>query len=383
MSAIYSYQPYQPVDQHRHHSGGYYQPTVASNGYYQGQYISQNVAAPMYHHPQPQASVMQHQIYAQPPAMAAPAVNPYMQGNAYGYNNANAYYQVPQQQQYAQPQQQQQQQEQQGEQAVTGGVSSVLDYDLSAMSKFATYLAFRLFARSDTENTKFVSSLKSVLSATRLPLSSLILANYYILQKYELDPASFNNSADELIYQNVVISLVLANKANDDNTFINKSWAAATGLSVKLINVLEANWLNLLDWKLHDVQMEKYDELMLQFNRYSKGNTTPQRSSRYVRDPISPILPSSSQSPRDNSPSRFNNYSSTNWYSEYTATTPTPYSYEGFAPSSYGHQKSYSFNEPEYCSRTGSYQKMMYCTCRYCSTPPRSVDWSYNVAAAC
>jgi len=391
MTSIYSYpQHYSNVDGSHQSSNGYmnanasYQPTVAgSNGYYQGSYVA---APPVYHQPAPVMNAHQ-QMYAPAPIITAPAANPYAQ--SYGYNNGANYYQVPQQQ--AQPQVQQQPQRQE-EQAVTGGVSSVLDYDLHIMTKFSTYLAFRLFGRNDVENAKFISSLKSVLSATRLPLSSLILANYYMLQKYELDPTSFNNSSDDLVYQNVVLSLVLANKANDDNTFTNKSWSDATGLNVKLINVMEANWLSLIDWKLHDTDMERYDELMLQFNKYAESHKVQQQFSRSVREPVSPILSNGSSqfSPRDSSPSRFSNYTSNNWYGDYQTSSniTTPYnSYNSFEPryKNYypSHQKAYSYQEPEYCLRTGSYQKMMCCPCHYCSTPSRTVDWSYNMAAAC
>ncbi|CCH44792.1 PHO85 cyclin CLG1 [Wickerhamomyces ciferrii] len=380
MATAYAYQPFDATHQQHGYMNGYQQPT-----YYQNQYVAQNVPQQPVYQQAPMMNVNQP-IYgapAPPPMVSAPAPNPYVPNNNYGYNNGAYYQQQPQpvvQQQQQQPQQQQE--------AVTGGVSSVLDYDLNIMSKFTTYLAFRLFGRSDTKNEKFASSIKSVLSATRLPLSSLILANYYLVQKYEVDSYSFQQNSDEKIYQIVILALVMSNKANDDNTFTNKSWSDATGLNVKLINFLEVQWLDLIDWKLHDTDMERYDELMIQYKKYADNYNSPiQYHSRSISsEPISPILSSSGSqfSPRDySSPSRFDNFSnSNNWYTTSSSNSSSNY-YNHYQPRAYSHNRSYSYQEPEYCTRTGSYQRMMYCSCHYCSTPTRPVDWSYNLAAAC
>lgn len=387
MSTTYNYpQPYQSVDQHHYHhqhshSASYYQPAIAPQGYYQAQYVPQNVPAPVYHH-QP-APVMQQQMYAPAPMMPAPAHNPYVPANAYGYNNSSQYYQVaqPQVQQHMPQhavQQPQVQQQENAEQPVTGGVSSVLDYDLTMVSKFSAYLALRLFSRDDTDNMALVNRLKSVLSATRLPLSSIILANYFLVQKYELDSRSFHNNSDEIVFQVIVISLVLANKANDDNTFTNKSWSDATTLNVRLINFLEVNWLNLIDWKLHDVNMERFEELKAQYEKFANNHISPKSEySRQVREPISPILQSSPSS-RDY---KFNTYSQ--WYNDYTPTTPSAYNYKSYSPE-YGYHKSYPYNDC--CLRTGSYQKLITCDCNYCaSSPIRRADWStrMKMTAAC
>ncbi|ONH66038.1 Meiotically up-regulated gene 80 protein [Cyberlindnera fabianii] len=276
MTSVYGYHNYMVDNVNRHHhSASYYAPGQMPQAPYDmygmpGQH--QMPYQPGYRVPPPQG------YYAAPlPQMAPPAV-------------------------------------QEESQPVTGGVTSVLDYDLSIMSKFIGYLAFRLFARGDTDNSKFSSTLKSVLSAVRLPLSSLILSSYYMLQKYEKEPITFNNNSDDYIFQTVVLSLVLANKANDDNTFTNKSWSDATGLK-------------------------------------TSESTTPTYQQRmdYFQQPY--------------------------WNYEYQSA-----GFDQHPHTRYGHNKSYSLHlEPDYCARTGSYQRNMYCSCRFCSSPAR-VDWSYTAA---
>ncbi|KAH3671033.1 hypothetical protein OGAPHI_000744 [Ogataea philodendri] len=167
-----------------------------------------------------------------------------------GYNMAGYY--VPQAEFY--PSQQQYQAapppvQEQSSSAPTGGVSSVLDYDLDQMVKFVCWLCFGLLKRTDSPSTSFHSTVKSVLSATRLPRSTIVLALLYLSEKMESEETPI--SVDSEAFENLTISLVLANKFNDDNTFRNKSWSDATGLSLELINKLERDWLCSIKWRLH------------------------------------------------------------------------------------------------------------------------------------
>lgn len=134
--------------------------------------------------------------------------------------------------------------------AVTGGVSPVLDYDMDQMSKFVSWLSFGLLKRTDAPNDSFHAIIKSVLVATRLPKSTIILALLYLSDRMEKAPMTCVWN-DGQAFQAVVIALVLANKFNDDNTFRSSSWSDATGLSVKLINKLEMEWLAAIHWRLH------------------------------------------------------------------------------------------------------------------------------------
>lgn len=270
--------------------------------------------------------------------------------------------------------------------AVTGGVCAVLDYDFEIMTKFVAYLAHRLFNRRDTENPRFLSQLKTVLGAVRLPKSSLILACYFLLERYEKNTNLFAAATDDCVYQTTVLSLVLANKANDDHTFTNKSWSDATGLPVRLINGLEASWLELISWRLHATEMERFDELQLQFHKYTDSVNKHQEQLRfqrlqqqqqqqqqqmaqyhYAREPMSPIL---SDGPGFTSP-----YSAVGFQS--------PWSYQQmYASAGFSHGTKAQYEHEYCCSKTGQVQKNQYCSCRYCSVPT-GFEWSNRLGTAC
>jgi hypothetical protein len=319
-------------------------------------------------------------VYQHPVAKAPPAYNPAFNTGYYAPPVAS---QVPQQQQVP------------VEAPVSGGLTSVLDYDINIMSKFMTYLAFRISGRKDTDNDHFILSVQSILSAVRLPLSSLILANYFLVKKYEKEPSSFENIDQESIKEILIICLVLANKANDDNNFTNKSWQEATGLHMTMINRLEVEWLVLFRWRLHDVNMQTYNELFSQFNKYSKNISAHEEQKKweqqlqaqynqYYQSTTSPVMgsqfSSASISPSERyTPGFSNGYPQSNNWQLQNAYDIQQNSYA--KSSRHGHSHSLQ-SEPDFCTRTGSYQKSKYCLCQYCSTGARQVDWSYNIATA-
>lgn len=124
-----------------------------------------------------------------------------------------------------------------------GGVASVLDYDLDQMVKFLSWVTFGLVKKSMNPSLNFQKSINSVLAATRLPKSTLLLAINYLSNKMDDDYTfSYNYNEDE-IFKILITALILANKFNDDKTFRNKSWSDATSLPLLEINKLERFWL--------------------------------------------------------------------------------------------------------------------------------------------
>ncbi|GME78228.1 unnamed protein product [[Candida] boidinii] len=88
---------------------------------------------------------------------------------------------IQQQQQQAQIQVQQQAIQQvaepaQQQETVVGGVTAVLEYDIEQMTKFVCWLCYGLMKRTDNPTSVFHSTVKQVLSATRLPKSTIILS---------------------------------------------------------------------------------------------------------------------------------------------------------------------------------------------------------------
>lgn len=293
----------------------------------------------------------------------------------------------------------------QEEAPVTGGVCAVLDYDLNSMSKYICNLAFNYFGRNDFKsNQNFERSVYNVLNATRLPLTSLLMSNHYFYKIYMKNPSMFaatnSNNSNESIYKNIIISLVLANKANDDNTFTNKSWAAATGLHASVINQLEVAWLECLNWTLHDfnlnsnqVYLSHYQNFINKETIQSPINSIPQQQQQapipQIQLPVSPISDQSctfspirdrsTERSRSKSPIRYD-YSSCN--NDRSNSWNSSYNYNNF----YNHRKnrssfSISYNnglEFEYCTSTGSYNSSPNCGCHFCVMQTKKNIWAYN-----
>jgi hypothetical protein len=85
----------------------------------------------------------------------------------------------------------------------------------------------------------------------------LITSLVYIDRVLKLHP-QFEVS-DLSIHRLVAVTLVLSTKFNDDAWFQNAYYAWACGLKLRELNVLEATFLSLVNWKLR-VTAEEYEE---------------------------------------------------------------------------------------------------------------------------
>ena len=161
------------------------------------------------------------------------------------------------------------------EEKATGGVSAKLDYDMERMTDFVTEatqsmydyhnspicLADIDFTRSFHHRVQNESSFRKwvqqVLSATRLPSATILLSLHYLNHRLEHYPDSVL-PAENQIYRLLAVSLILGSKFLDDNTFINRSWSDVTAIKVKELNLLEMEWLHLINYELHiDPKAEK------------------------------------------------------------------------------------------------------------------------------
>jgi hypothetical protein len=96
---------------------------------------------------------------------------------------------------------------------------------------------------------KFVSQ---ILSSTRLPSSTIILALHYLARRTSFMPVSSpERTSSGQVYRLLTVALLLGSKFLDDNTFQNRSWSDVSGLSVAELNSLEKQWLVAVDWRLH------------------------------------------------------------------------------------------------------------------------------------
>ncbi|SMN18067.1 similar to Saccharomyces cerevisiae YGL215W CLG1 Cyclin-like protein that interacts with Pho85p [Maudiozyma saulgeensis] len=184
---------------------------------------------------------------------------------------------------------------------VNGGVSENLDYDIDLMSEFVTKTAYfifgsdtRLMLDSNIDNNNnslaitspnnynlFLKGIISVLNATRLPSVTIFMSLDYLLKYLRKLPDGIDSIGGKfinVIYQNTIVSLILANKFNDDKTFTNKSWSQATGMDIDLINSYEKNWLNIFNWKLYDDKFILYSDFVNSFRQFSQEKTLLKQS---------------------------------------------------------------------------------------------------------
>lgn len=134
---------------------------------------------------------------------------------------------------------------------VSGGITSVMEYEPATMASFLSWCALGMLKQGRKATADFEQAIVSILHATRLPKSTIVVALEYINQRF--GESASRVLSDGEVFTNVVISLVLANKFNDDNTFTNSSWSGATGLPTKDINKEEVAWLKAVNWDLNVV----------------------------------------------------------------------------------------------------------------------------------
>lgn len=224
-----------------------------------------------------------------------------------------------------------------------GGVSSSLDYEFSEMADFLSSMAHGIMVTAQHKwDSSNLASLKQflvqVLTATRLPRSTIILALVYISKRWAIMGQAC--PASDQVYKMVVVGLVLANKFHDDNTFTNSSWFKATHIPVAEITTFESQWLRDIKWSLHldgpDAQAwYKWDECWQMFIRartaFSESPMAPSQKSPIVSsdymDHSSPLMvsPASNSSPAYEPASpNFNQqrqYTIPRWYETALAST--------------------------------------------------------------
>ncbi|KAF2086589.1 hypothetical protein K490DRAFT_74212 [Saccharata proteae CBS 121410] len=149
-------------------------------------------------------------------------------------------------------QEQQRAEQQAKEEKPVGGVSAKLDYEMEVMTDFVSEMAQGIIQPGRPAPQSFRKWVHQVLCATRLPSATILLSLHYLsVRMGQLSTGGQFKTADSQIFRFLTMALVLGSKFLDDNTFINKSWAEVSGIEVRELNALEANWLDAFDFKLH------------------------------------------------------------------------------------------------------------------------------------
>ena len=156
------------------------------------------------------------------------------------------------------------------EEKAVGGVAAHLDYEIEHMVDFVAEMAQGMYAlyesricledidvcRSINPNfpvaPAFRKYVSQVLSSTRLPSTTILLALYYLATRITmLSGLGQYATGNARMYRMLVTSLLLGSKFLDDNTFQNRSWAEVSKISVAELNVLEMEWLIAIQWNMH------------------------------------------------------------------------------------------------------------------------------------
>lgn len=152
-----------------------------------------------------------------------------------------------------------------------GGVSPRLDYEMDMMVDFVSDMAqgmYDIFASriclADIDMTRSILSSKTqpprefrkyvsqVLSSTRLPSSTILLALLYLSKRMTLlsKNGHYGQSTRD-VYSMLTTALILGSKFLDDNTFQNRSWSEVSNIALRELNYLEVQWLVDMKWDLH------------------------------------------------------------------------------------------------------------------------------------
>ena len=155
-----------------------------------------------------------------------------------------------------------------------GGVTAHLDYEMDTMVDFVSETAqgmYDIFASkiclADIDMTRSILSSRTyphpefrefrkyvsqVLSSTRLPSSTILLALLYLAKRMTLlsKTGHYGQSTRDM-YSMLTTALILGSKFLDDNTFQNRSWSEVSNIAVQELNQLEIKWLSDMMWDLH------------------------------------------------------------------------------------------------------------------------------------
>lgn len=135
------------------------------------------------------------------------------------------------------------------EEKPSGGVSANLNYEIKEMAEFVAKMALNIAFPQNQVSPSWKTFVSQILSSTRLPDATILLGLEYLTRRIQKNGGTPPKAMT--IHKLLTISLVLASKFLDDNTFQNKSWAEVTGIHVTDINKLEQDWLREMEWNLN------------------------------------------------------------------------------------------------------------------------------------
>lgn len=133
-----------------------------------------------------------------------------------------------------------------------GGVCAVLDYEVDMMADYVAEMAVRVVTPDASVTSQFRKFVSQILTSTRLPSTTILLGMNYLAKKINTMKSQGPYKASEgQVWRYLTVSLLLASKFLDDNTFQNRSWSEVSGIAVSELNSLEYDWIQAMAWRLY------------------------------------------------------------------------------------------------------------------------------------
>jgi hypothetical protein len=179
------------------------------------------------------------------------------------------------------------------EERPVGGVSAKLDYDMETMTDFVAETAHSIITPNQATPVTFRKWVGQVLSATRLPSATILLAFEYLASYMKItQPMRMVDTSETDLYHLLTTALILGSKFLDDNTFINRSWADVSNIDVNTLNTLERDWLIKFNFRLHrnPSAPDAFNSFQMRWKQYELALKPLQASPRQATHNVLPTM---------------------------------------------------------------------------------------------
>ncbi|CAO3698792.1 unnamed protein product [Rhizopus microsporus] len=129
--------------------------------------------------------------------------------------------------------------------------------DSSQLTEFCTVILPTIWTLNISKSRQFI---QKVLKATQISCTCILVALYYIHRLRSAYPHIDLSIGSEI--RLFTTALILANKYLEDSTFTNKTWSSVSGIPVKELNRMEAEFLSALDYNICISQHQFYQWTM-------------------------------------------------------------------------------------------------------------------------
>lgn len=120
------------------------------------------------------------------------------------------------------------------------------------MADYVAEMASRVVTPDVTVTPSFRKFVIQILTSTRLPSTTILLGMNYLAKRINAMKSRGPYKASEgQVWRYLTVSLLLASKFLDDNTFQNRSWSEVSGIPVSELNTLEYVWIQSMSWALY------------------------------------------------------------------------------------------------------------------------------------